>query len=148
MKINIFNNARVALKSMPDRKILRKAVKTALGDKAALDGEINIVFVTEDEIIRLNRLYLSKNTLTDVIAFNYPPAGPTAEGPGFPFGDIFVCAHSAKLQAGNIGHSLKAELLILTVHGALHLAGMDDATKKLRGEMDLRTREIIALCAD
>jgi len=42
-----------------------------------------------------------------------------------------------------MGHSQLTELLVLAAHGALHLAGMDDATPAQRRRMNLRTAALL-----
>ena len=42
-----------------------------------------------------------------------------------------------------MGHSPLTELLVLSLHGALHLAGMDDATPALRRRMNERTAALL-----
>ncbi|MDD4003834.1 MAG: rRNA maturation RNase YbeY [Elusimicrobiaceae bacterium] len=147
MKINIFNNSGLAAKTLPDPGLLRRTARSGLGPLARLAGELNIVFVTAAEIKKLNRRYLSTGALTDVISFNYELPAQAAREPGFPFGDIFICAESARLQAKNLGHSVKKELLLLAAHGALHLAGMDDSTKAELAAMDSAALAILASLA-
>ncbi|MBU2574843.1 MAG: rRNA maturation RNase YbeY [Elusimicrobia bacterium] len=60
-----------------------------------------------------------------------------------PFGDIYICAPRAKEQAAEMGHSLLTELLILSAHGALHLAGLEDDTPKKRKLMNARTAQLL-----
>ncbi|GBG26819.1 Hypothetical Protein FCC1311_030412 [Hondaea fermentalgiana] len=45
-------------------------------------------------------------------------------------GDLIISADTAALQADERGHSLRDEIRILLVHGALHLALFDHETKK------------------
>ena len=83
-----------------------------------------------------------------MIAFNYGKgdvpmfSSPTSAGE-MPFGDIFVCADRAKRQAEKFGHTFLKELLILAVHGALHLAGMDDNTPEKRLKMQKKAEKIV-----
>lgn len=143
MKINVFNQSDLSANSLPENALVRRTATRALGSLSKLKGTVNIVFVTGPEIRRINKQYLKTGALTDVISFNYQlPEGDSYE-PGFGFGDIFICAEAAKLQAKNLGHSIKRELLFLTAHGALHLSGMDDATKAQLAEMDARALAII-----
>ncbi len=116
-------------------------LKTAAGLGLGRFGRrpVNLVIVGGAAIRSLNRRFLGKDRLTDVIAFNLPPA-PV---PGAPWGEIYVCAPVAARQARAIGHSPMTELLILTVHGALHLAGMDDSTPALRRRMNERTASLL-----
>lgn len=106
--------------------------------------EVNIILVDEREIRKMNRQFLGRGCTTDVIAFNYHPekAPAVVKGPR-PFGDIYICAPRAEEQAAEMGHSLLTELLILTAHGALHLAGMDDATPRKRKAMNARTARLL-----
>ena len=43
-------------------------------------------------------------------------------------GDIVLCPAFARDQAVSAGHTLDDELHLLTVHGVLHLTGMDHET--------------------
>ena len=112
---------------------LKKAAALGLGRHSK--NRVNIIYTGGAGIKRLNRAFLGKDRLTDVIAFNLPPA-PV---PGAPWGEIYVCLPVAARQARALGHSLLTELLVLTAHGALHLAGWDDATPALRASMNRRT---------
>jgi probable rRNA maturation factor len=101
--------------------------------------QVNLVFTGGPGIKKLNRRFLGKDRLTDVIAFNLPPA-PV---PGFPWGEIYICLPAAARQARAMGHSLLTELLVLAVHGALHLAGMDDASPAQRRRMNEKTAALL-----
>lgn len=147
MKINVFNNSGMPEKTMPETALVKKTVRAALGSHAKLKGEVNIVFVDAAEIKRLNKQYLATGALTDVISFNYDLPAEDDYQPGFPFGDVFVCADSARLQAKNLGHGVRRELLLLAAHGALHLAGYTDDTKAQLAVMDGKAAEILARLA-
>lgn len=121
-----------------DRKaLLSRAAALGLGRHSG--KAVNLIFTGAATIKKLNRSFLGKDRLTDVIAFNLPPA-PV---PGAPWGEIYVCVPAAARQAKTMGHSLLTELLVLTVHGALHLAGMDDSTPALRRRMNERTARLL-----
>ena len=40
-------------------------------------------------------------------------------------GDIVICVDVARRQAQQLGHSLSDEIIVLSVHAAMHLLGMD-----------------------
>ena len=119
------------------KPLLARAAALGLGRHAR--QPVNLVYTGGPSIKKLNKAFLGKDRLTDVIAFNLPPA-PV---PGSPWGEIYVCVPVAARQARAMGHSLLTELLVLTVHGALHLAGMDDATPELRRRMNERTARLL-----
>lgn len=121
---------------------LKKAVRSALGAERA-KGEVSIILTGEAGIKSLNRRFLARSGVTDVLAFSHPRPAFTPRGGVPPFGDIYICLPRARRQAKLLGHSLETELLILAVHGALHLSGMDDATAPQRSAMDTKTIRLL-----
>ena len=142
MTINIFFRTRPALSVKKIEPLLKKAALSALPAKK-MKGEISLILVADAEIKRLNKTFLAHTGVTDVITFNYPAPAFTPPGETAPFGDIYICLPQARRQAAKMGHSLETELLILTVHGALHLSGMDDATPALRKRMNQKTVNLL-----
>ena len=105
--------------------------------------EVNVIFVDEREILRVNKTYLGHHYVTDVISFNH--ARPPVLPPGEPwaFGDIFVCYQVARKNAKTFNHTILQEMMMYVTHGALHLSGMDDHAPKDRAEMDRQAEKII-----
>ena len=63
-------------------------------------------------------------------------------------GDIVVCPEVAQRQAREAGHSAIEEMLLLTVHGILHLLGYDHAEPAEEKEMfDLQRRLLLTFLA-
>ena len=135
MPINVFFEIKTPASA--EAAALKKAAALGLG--AHTRKRVNLVFTGGPGIKALNRRFLGKDRLTDVIAFNFPPT----PAPGADWGEIYVCVPVAARQAKALGHSVLAELLVLTVHGALHLAGMDDSTPALRRAMNVETVKIL-----
>ena len=73
--------------------------------------------------------------MTDIMTF------PSDQNPG---GDIVISVEQAERQRHDDGWDLHAELRFLVTHGALHLAGWNDASDRERENMLARQREIIA----
>lgn len=97
------------------------------------DGVITVTLVDDDEIKDLNSRYLGHEDPTDVIAFPYYQPEPDVlnikRGPlecDEPFGDIVISVDTALSQSQEYGGTLEAELVLLAVHGTLHLMGYDD----------------------
>ena len=137
MLISLFFKTPAPANIKSKTKILKTVAKETLKSIRNKNFETSIIFVNAAEIKKINKQFLNKNRLTDVIAFNYPIA--EFKAPEIPFGDVFVCLDQAKKQAALFRHSLLKELAILTVHGCLHLKGMEDATKAEKTEMDKKT---------
>jgi probable rRNA maturation factor len=77
-------------------------------------GSMTCLIADDGELRRLNREFRGKDYATDVLSF------PEDGG-----GEIAISFDRAVAQAAEMGHSVEAELRILMLHGALHLAGMD-----------------------
>jgi probable rRNA maturation factor len=133
MKINIFYNTAMPRYYKITSKY-KEAALEALGETAGQKGEISIIFVNEKEILKINKQFLNHNYVTDVISFNYP----FTREEGIPFGDVFVCFGQAKKQAKEQGHSALFEMLVLALHGTLHLIGHEDDTPRKRDTMNAR----------
>jgi probable rRNA maturation factor len=89
---------------------------------------------TNDEIASLNARYRGLYAPTDVLSF---PAGTIpAPIPELPLGDVVVSVEQAAQQAKLNGHDFVTELLMLCLHGTLHLLGYDDQTDAQRAHMN------------
>ena len=143
MAINICFATKAPAEVQKAGPALRKAAALGLGAGNA-EKTVNVVFTGGPGIKALNRRFLGHDRLTDVIAFNYPPS----PAPGAVWGEVYVCVPQARRQAAAMGHSLVTERMVLTVHGALHLAGMDDATAALRAGMNRKTAKILKQLCD
>lgn len=138
MQINIFYRAEIS-KYYRRTAAYKNIVLKALGKAASFNGEVNIIFVGDEEIHEINKAYLGHDYVTDVISFNYP----FARQAGGPFGDVFVCTPQAKRQAAEQGLSALVENAVLAAHGTLHLVGYDDNTIELRNKMNKKAEEIV-----
>lgn len=98
-----------------------------------LEGEVSILLTSSAGIRRLNRRFRHKDKVTDVLSF--PAAAPGCAG------DIAIALPVAAAQARRYGHSLRAEVELLVLHGLLHLRGYDherDNGRMARKEQKLR----------
>lgn len=80
---------------------------------------LNFIFCTDAYLHQLNVEYLSHDTLTDVITFQYSNP-PTIEG------DIFISIERVKENAIEYDVPFRKELYRVMVHGVLHLCGYSD----------------------
>jgi len=140
MNVTVFFNVKVTPAVKRSSPLFAKSILSGLGPFKNGPGQVCLIFTHSAQIKKINRKFLKKDRITDVIAFNYE----NEKGKEMPFGDIFVCVDRAKRQAEKFGHTFLKELLILSVHGALHLAGMDDNTPEKRLEMQKKAEKIVA----
>lgn len=100
---------------------------------ASPDAEVTIVLTDDNELQHLNREFLGIDAPTDVLSFPADFIDPDSQHPYL--GDILVSIPRASQQADLQNHSVKQELLLLIVHGVLHLLGYDHAEEAEKMEM-------------
>lgn len=123
--------------------LLEIAVHTTLSEeKIRKNPQVSLALVSPKMMRELNLKYKGRDSLTDVLAFPLQEEmGPAKKV----LGEIIICPHVAKIQAKQRGHSLQEELLLLTIHGTLHLLGYTDEKDNRRGEMEDKQRRILKL---
>ncbi len=114
MKINYINNTDNG--TLNYEELINLVLK-----KRSKFKEMNIIFVSQEEIKKMNTEYRNKDYVTDVISF------PNNKKE---LGDIFICIDKAKEQALEYNHSVEREMGFLATHGYLHLLGYDHETKE------------------
>lgn len=96
-------------------------------------SDLSIVFISDSEIKKLNKTYRKKNSVTDVLSFNYGDSG-----------EIIICYNQARKQAQNAKYSIAKELTILLIHSVLHLKGYDhEKNEKQAKLMQKKEREML-----
>lgn len=93
--------------------------------------EINFIFCNDNYLLSLNHDFLKKESLTDVITFDYSEKKSIK-------GDIFISVERVRENAGKFNQRTIDELLRVMVHGVLHLLGYKDKTEKERKQMTER----------
>jgi probable rRNA maturation factor len=89
----------------------------------------------------LNRHYRGKDYATNVLSF--PAELP--EGVKLPLlGDLVICAPVVAREAREQGKTLAAHYAHLTIHGVLHLLGLDHDDEREAEAMERIEREILA----
>ena len=106
--------------------------------------EFNIIFVSNDEILDINKNYRGIDRVTDVISFALLDNDLSNYNAESELGDIFICVDRAKEQSIEYGHSLEREIGFLAVHGYLHLCGYDHMKKEDEEVMFKKQEEILA----
>jgi probable rRNA maturation factor len=108
------------------------------------DMELALLCVDEATIAELNEQHLGKAGPTDVLAFPIDEPGESPPDAPAILGDVVLCPKVAYEQAAAFGRAPEEELELLTVHGILHLLGMDHADPAAEREMFGLTDELLA----
>ena len=100
------------------------------------DRDIDILICDNLEIQRLNREYRGIDKPTDVLSFPLEFSSSN-----MPIGSLAISIDKVYEKAGELGHTPEEELALLTIHGTLHLLGMDHEIDN--GEMRAEEERLI-----
>lgn len=110
------------------------------------DADLSIMFIDPEPMEELHVKWLDLPGPTDVMSFPMDELQPGKEGhmtsAGI-LGDIVICPQVAHKQALEASHSSVEEMLLLTVHGMLHLLGFDHAEEEEKRVMFTLQRQLL-----
>lgn len=114
----------IKTKGKPERLPFARLKEAALGKSY----ELSIAFVSNAESRRLNRTYRGKDKPTNVLSF------PLSKNSG----ELVLAPNVILREAPKFNLSVRAMTAYLTIHGLLHLKGMDHGST-----MESRERQLL-----
>jgi probable rRNA maturation factor len=125
-----------------DRRRLKRVAERILTDLNLKEAELSTLFVDDPYIRELNRNYLHRNKPTNVIAF---PMGKGEFASLHPqlLGDLVISVETAYRQSHRFGVTGMEMIVLLMIHGILHLIGYDhEGGRKEAREMNMKQKEL------
>ena len=98
-------------------------------------GDVELVFVNDDEMRKINHEHRGIDKATDVLSFPYEQVS------GGLMGSVVISTDTASRVAGELGHSIECEIALLFLHGVLHILGYDHEIDD--GQMRGKEKEVI-----
>ncbi|MEX2601679.1 MAG: rRNA maturation RNase YbeY [Balneolaceae bacterium] len=127
--LQLFNTSGV---SLPIREeALRHTLNRIEQREAVQFALLEVVYVDEEEIVRINQAHLGRDYITDIITFRYDERENNREIEG----TLFCCAPRIYEQAEVFDSETNEEFHRIFIHGLLHLIGYDDQTPEGKREM-------------
>ncbi|TSC90864.1 MAG: rRNA maturation factor [Parcubacteria group bacterium Licking1014_17] len=105
------------------KTFFEKIIKHAAAVLGKKSFGISVNLVNRREIRALNAKYRGHDTPTDVLSF--PLDGKNRNNAIIDLGDLFVCPVVAAKDAGKTGEKVDKIMVLLAIHGFLHLSGYD-----------------------
>ena len=96
------------------------------------EGDITIIFVTDEYLLEMNRTHLDHDYYTDIITFDYTESN-------FISGDLFISYDRVLDNSKEFNVGSYNELCRVVFHGVLHLCGYKD--KSSDDEKLMRAKE-------
>ena len=105
------------------RRELKGWLKDVITEEGKTTGDINYIFVNDQELLKMNQEYLNHDDFTDILTFPLGEAGRVLTG------DIYISLDRVKENAEGYHVNVSDELKRVMVHGILHLCGYKDKTR-------------------
>lgn len=134
MSIIVFYDS-IKYRLKESRKII-KIIEKVILKESKIPGGLYFIITNDKKLLRINREFLKRNSLTDVIAFDY------SEGKNVK-GEIYISKETVKRNAYNYKVSLGDEMLRVMIHGTLHICGYNDKSKEEKSIMRKKEDEWI-----
>ena len=110
---------------------LKELVKNEHGNLS----EVNVVFVSDDKLLEMNKRFLNHDYYTDIITFPKKGVGISVE--------LYISIDRVGENATAENTDFNEEVHRVIAHGLLHLLGYNDKSDKEKKEM--RARELFYL---
>jgi probable rRNA maturation factor len=135
-RIGFFNeNINFRLRNI---KTIRAWISETIIHEGKTPGEISVIFCNDSFLLEMNIKYLSHDTLTDIITFDYNEGSMVS-------GDIFISVERVKENAGIFSKLFADELHRVIIHGVLHLCGYKDKSPKHQRVMRGKEEEYLSI---
>ncbi len=128
--------------------VLGAAGVVANGSELMPDGltSVTIMLSSDDTVAELNATYRGKNKATNVLSFPSPGNFPVGPDGVRHLGDIVFAAETIAAEAVELDRPILDHVRHLTVHGLLHLLGLDHENDEEAEHMEqLETRMLSAI---
>lgn len=113
---------------LKDKGKLRTWVKRVIVAEDKVPGDLNIIITTDEKLLGVNRNFLSRDYLTDIITFDYTEGNKIS-------GDLYISIERIRENAIRYSEPEIRELWRVIIHGVLHLIGYSDETNRDRSKM-------------
>lgn len=95
---------------------------------------VELVYVNEHEIVKINKEHLNRYYVTDIITFRYDD-GQENEDNSEIEGTMYCCAPRISEQSEEFKEPVEREFQRIFIHGLLHLSGYEDSSEVEKSRM-------------
>lgn len=117
-----------------DEKFLKKVALKVLEEEKKGKQALSIALIGPARMRKLNKKYLGKNRVTDVLAFGQNQKFPILPKKELGLGEIVICLREVKKNAKKFAQSFEKELADCLIHGILHLLGYNHEISLEKGK--------------
>jgi len=99
-------------------------------------GKIQVHWLSDDELLEINKAHLDHDYYTDIITFDYSTSRKIS-------GELFISVDRVRENASTHGSSETQEFHRVVAHGVLHLLGFKDKTEAESKVMREKENEVL-----
>jgi probable rRNA maturation factor len=110
--------------SFRNRNQLKKHIESIFGREKKRLARLNYVFCSDGELLKINQQYLGHDYYTDIITFDLSDSETEISG------EVYISVDRVRDNAAKLGEPINTELARVIFHGALHLCGYRDKSKR------------------
>ncbi len=134
MSIQFFiEGIKYSIKNSNDKK---RWINSVIAHEKRKCGEINIIITTDDYLLNLNKTFLKRDSLTDIITFNFNKDAILS-------GELYISLERIRENSKKYNCTVEEELDRVIIHGILHLIGYDDDGKTSTARMRRKEKEYL-----
>lgn len=122
----------------PARTVLKSNINTLVRKEGFRLESLNIVFCSDDYLLRINRDFLKHDFYTDIITFDYSEKGKLS-------GELYISIDRVRDNSRALSETFKREIHRVIFHGVLHLCGYKDKNKKDQTQMRIKEEQYLRL---
>jgi rRNA maturation RNase YbeY len=114
-------------------------LQTVIAREGKKTGTLSYIFVSDTQILQLNRQFLNHNYYTDIITFDEVESDTIS-------GEMYISIDTVRTNAEIYQTTFDNELYRVMVHGVLHLCGYNDKTEQeqvLMREMEDKSLQLL-----
>ena len=114
-----------------------KWIGDTLAAEGFVEGDISFVFCDDEFLLSINKEFLSHDTFTDIISFDYSLDKEV-------HGEIYISVERVRENAESFKSAFIDELHRVIIHGILHYCGYKDKTEDASTEMRRKEDEALS----
>lgn len=114
--------------SFTDTNRLKRWIVSSVKAEGFLVDNISLFIITDNELSKINKEFLSHTTLTDIITFNYSKEEAL-------LCEIYISSERVLENAKIFSVTPEKEMLRVMIHGILHCCGYNDKSVNQKSAM-------------
>lgn len=122
--------------SRKNRNDKKRLINDVIAQEERKCGEINIIITTDDYLLNLNKTFLKRDSLTDIITFNFNQDETLS-------GELYISLERIRENSKKYNCTVEEEMARVIIHGILHLIGYEDNDKTSKARMRRKESEYL-----